>query len=746
MLSSAGVQPGSSKRAGARAWRHGRAALLALPVAMVAGCNTPTQSPSQNIPRGGTLRVVVPAAGNAGTEVFELARCCLARTLMSYTGQPTRLGGADLRPDLAEGTPAVSADGLNWTFHILPGLHYAPPLQTVEITAADFVRSLQRACGTGEPFFSDIDGCTAYAQRQSQSVAGLQTPDAHTLVVHLTSAHGDLASRLALPTVSPLPPLLGDPTAPYGVATGHDADNTGFTVSSGPYMIEGADRMNFSLPPDQQRPASGFVPGRSMTLVRNPSWRAADDPLRPAFVDRMVISYGGTIDDAVAAVDAGREDIIISGAHAPQVPLATIRAYESDPRKGKVDVEPRDGVRFISLNLAAPPFDDLHVRRAVAFALDRKTIEDTFGGAVSGAVTGHIALDSMEDNALVNYDPYHTPDPATALRMARQEMAQSSYDSHHSGQCDAAACGHIAAVALSDRPAASAMADIASANLLQIGLHLDVTLQPNPEVLIAHAAVPSQDPAMILFLSWFKDYLNGADFFGYLFSSTQLPGGDLSLLGATPEQLRGWGYSVDTVPSVDDRINACLPLVGQPQVRCWTSLDEYMTEKIVPVIPFATEWYAELVPARIAHYSYDQSNNLPALDQIAVSSHGSPPATATSAATTPPTGSPSPSGTPPPGGPAPPQLIGTWIEVSPTAGLDLTLNATHYMFEEGRGDIVVNGNEIDFFNGDACGLHLPQGVGRYTWKLSGTTLTFTGITADPCGRANHLDGATYTKR
>jgi ABC-type transport system substrate-binding protein len=740
MRSSARVQPGPSKRAGARASLLRRAALFALPVALVAGCNTPTPSPSQNIPRGGTLRVIVPAADNAGSDLSELARCCLARTLMNYPGEPTRFGGADLHPDLADGPPVVSADGLTWTFHIRPGLHYAPPEQGVEITAADFVRAFQRECAVGGGFFPDLDGCNAYALRHTQSIAGLQTPDAHTLVVHLTAAHGDLASRLALPTVSPLPPLPGDPTAPYGVATGHDAESTGFTVSSGPYMIQGADRVNFSLPPAQQQPASGFVAGKSITLVRNPSWRAADDLLRPAYVDRIVISYGGTIDDAVAAVSAGRADIIISEAHAPQIPLATIRAYA-----GRVDVEPRDGVRFISLNLATPPFDDLHVRRAVAFVLDRKGIEDKFGGAVSGAVTGHIALDSMEDNALFNYDPYRTPDPATALRMARQEMALSSYDSHHSGVCDAAACEHIAVLALSDRQTSSEMAGIVRQNLLQIGLHLDVTLQPNPETLIAHAADPTQDPAMILFLSWFKDYPNGSDFFVNLFSNTQLPGGDISLLGATPEQLRGWGYSVSTVPGVDDRIDACMPLVGQPQVRCWTTLDEYMTEKVVPVIPFATESYAELVPARIAHYSYDQSNDLPAFDQIAVSGQIPQPTTTSSAATTPPTVSPSPSGTPPPGGPAPSELIGTWIEVSPTAGLDLTLSAAHYAFGEGHGDIVVNGNEIDFFNGDSCGLPLPQGVGRYRWKLSGTTLTFTGITVDPCGRVNRLDGATYMK-
>jgi hypothetical protein len=510
-------------------------------------------------------------------------------------------------------------------------------------------------------------------------------------------------------------------------------------------MIQGADRMNFSLPPDQQRPASGFVAGKSIALVRNPSWRPTDDPLRPAYVDRIVISYGGTIDDAVAAVGAGRDDVIISGAHAPQVPLAAIRAYESDPSRGRVDVEPRDGVRYISLNLAAPPFDDLHVRRAVAFALDRKAIEDKFGGNVSAAVTGHIALDSMEDDALFNYDPYHTPDLATALRMAHQEMALSRYDSQHRGLCDAAVCGQIAVVALSDRPTSSEMVDIVRQNLLQIGLHLHVTLQPNADDLIAHAAVPTQDPAMILFLSWFEDYLNGADFFVNLFSSTQLPGSDLSLLGATPEQLRSWGYPVDSVPNVDDRIDACLPLVGLPQVRCWTSLDEYMTEKVVPVIPFATESYAELVPTRIAHFSYDQSNDLPALDQIAVTSQSPVSTTTSTAATTPPTSSPSPSGTPPPGGPAPLQLIGTWLEVSPTAGLTLTLTTSHYAFEEGQGDIVVHGNEIDFFNGTACGLQLPQGIGRYTWRLNGTTLTFTAIAVDPCGRVNRLDGAIYMK-
>ena len=110
--------------------------------------------------------------------------------------------------------------------------------------------------------------------------------------------------------------------------------------------------------------------------------------------------------------------------------------------------------------------------------------------------------------------------------------------------------------------------------------------------------------------------------------------------------------------------------------------------------------------------------------------------------------SPTVAASPPPGGPAPQELIGDWINQSPGAyhGRGLTISATHYAFASATGDVVVNGSEIDFFNGDSCGLPLPDGVGRYTWSLNGTTLTFTPIGTDPCGRWDDLANATYTRK
>src|SRR5688500_548315 len=150
--------------------RPSRMARVAIAALFLAGCGgssapEPSASPS-DLPRGGILRLAIPhdiippsalASSDAGIannaldpsflpwyDSQELQRCCLNRTLLSYTGFPTDRDGTVLRPDLAASLPEVSADELTWTFHIQPGIHYAPPLEEVEVTSADFVRMMHR--------------------------------------------------------------------------------------------------------------------------------------------------------------------------------------------------------------------------------------------------------------------------------------------------------------------------------------------------------------------------------------------------------------------------------------------------------------------------------------------------------------------------------------------------------------------------------------------------------------------------
>jgi hypothetical protein len=136
--------------------------------------------------------------------------------------------------------------------------------------------------------------------------------------------------------------------------------------------------------------------------------------------------------------------------------------------------------------------------------------------------------------------------------------------------------------------------------------------------------------------------------------------------------------------------------------------------------------------------------------------HQGPPVTKTT---------PPPVASPPPGGPVPVGLQGNWFlppatymalngsatpcPSPPSAAncfFELTLMSTTYREaysakggrqEAGQGDVVVNNNEIDFFNGVLCGRQLPDGVGRYRWALTGGLLYLTLI-SDPCPRPGPL--------
>ena len=116
--------------------------------------------------------------------------------------------------------------------------------------------------------------------------------------------------------------------------------------------------------------------------------------------------------------------------------------YRNDPElEGRLIVSPDEGIEMILFNLAQPPFDDVHVRRAVNLAVDKARVLEMCCVAATAAT--HPVIDSLVGNLLADYAPFGTQGNRGDLEAAKREMRLSRYDSDGDGMCDARACQNV---------------------------------------------------------------------------------------------------------------------------------------------------------------------------------------------------------------------------------------------------------------------------------------------------------------
>lgn len=580
---------------------------LLLVVLLAAGCTaavTPSASEDADGIAGGTLRAGIwtqDADEEWRRRLLDpqafwwhpLFRCCLLRTLLSYPGLPIAEGGAEVQPDLAAAMPDVSADGLTWTFRLREGLTYAPPFEDRAIVAQDFITALERAIRIGEvPYYEDIEGVQAYRDEEAGTISGVEAPDASTLVFRLTGPSGDFGHRVAMPFLAPMP---------AEALAVHDEDYAGYVVASGPYMFEGAEGIDHADP--GAPPSWGSRPLGEFTMVRNPSWSPDTDPLRPAYVDRIEVVPFIDRSDGIDAVRTSEIDLMLDllwGDERSEV-------VEDPALRSRVREAPLPNLFFIPLNVAQPPFDDVAVRRAVNLIIDRRALASTFSQERGSAIvpTTHAFPEVAVAGLLRGYEPFATPDDSGDVRRAREAMATSAYDSDGDGRCDGDAC---AIIANRYGPTTDSAIAIVEANLAELGIEISWVDEPFIDDPTAHVGLAA-------ILGWNSDYPSANDFVG-LFSDPSLGGGDWSLVGATPEQLAEWGYGVDEVPSLDDRITACQSRSGSAAFACWAEVDQLLTEQVVAWAPIARSSGAWLISERIDRFEIAGAQADPALDRI----------------------------------------------------------------------------------------------------------------------------------
>jgi peptide/nickel transport system substrate-binding protein len=582
----------------------------------------PAADEGEEAQRGGTLLAGlesdVDAAFDPQKEYYSVTwgfyHCCLLRTLVTTPHTTADNGGNDLQPDLATDLPEVSEDGLTYTFTIKDGVTFAPPYQDQEIVAQSFINAMEREAkprvGAGYPFYySVIEGFDEFSEGEADSISGMTAVDDKTLEITLTRPAGDFPFRMMMPAAAPIPD---------GAADGHDRDYGRFLISSGPYMFEGADEA--TAPPAE--PFPGYQPGESIVLVRNPSWSAETDDLREAFLDRIEVQIGLTADDGALRVDSGELHLMLDSVPPPQ----QIQQYQGDPeRRDQLFSFVGDGVYYISMNIAEPPFDDVHVRRALNFALDRAGLLQIRGGPLFGEVATHSITEPLTNFLLEDFDPFPSPDGSGDVEAAQAEMAQSAYDQDGDGVCDDPVCENIVSVTDEADPYPDQSALI-SQNLEQLGLTLDVTTQERT-TMYDSCNDPGAHVALCLGPGWFKDYSDATTFGEPLFGSSAI-GPDsccnYALVGAPSDVLEEHGYDVTEVPSVDADFQACdeMPL-GDERLQCWADFDTKVTEEIVPWVPINFARDVFIAGDAVRNFDYDQFSGQPDLAGMSLTGGGS---------------------------------------------------------------------------------------------------------------------------
>lgn len=282
-------------------------------ILLFTACDRPAPSLLETKGGGGDFRVLLPsepvdlAPNSVRDEIAQLIAPNLYNRLVMLDSD------ARLHPDLAASWD-VSPDGRRYTFHLRRGVrwHDGHPFEADDVQWT--LESLQ-----GKPSFA------AEALRRIDRV---ETPDEHTVTVHLREPWAPFLSTLADIGAFILP-RHGRP----GV------------IGTGPFEL------------------AEWIPGKRIVLTANRSF------FRPGpFLDRVIYTFEADPGRGPGLLASGQVDYVVM-----RPSLSLFPRLARDERL-RVFTSPSDGRYYLAFNLRRKPFDDLRVREAVNRALDRPAL------------------------------------------------------------------------------------------------------------------------------------------------------------------------------------------------------------------------------------------------------------------------------------------------------------------------------------------------------------------------------------
>ncbi|MHB9859235.1 ABC transporter substrate-binding protein [Streptomyces sp. YIM S03343] len=294
-------------------------------------------------------RLYTSGGGNVPSLVF--------RTLTTRNRE-NGAAGAKVVPDLATDTGRPNKDATVWTYTLKQGLTYE---DGTPITSADIKYGIERSFAPelsgGAPYLRDwLVGAADYQgpYKDKKGLSAIETPDERTIVFHLNKPEGEFPYLATQTQFTPVP----------------KAKDTGtkyeqHPVSSGPYKV-----------------VKNENDGEHLVLVRNTHWSAATDAERKAYPDTIDVRSGldsSVINQRLSASQGTDAAAVTTDTNLGPAELAKVTGDKE--LASRVGTGRFGYTNYIAFNPKVKPFDNVKVRQAVAYALDRSSVVNAAGGS-----------------------------------------------------------------------------------------------------------------------------------------------------------------------------------------------------------------------------------------------------------------------------------------------------------------------------------------------------------------------------
>ncbi|MES2762551.1 MAG: peptide ABC transporter substrate-binding protein [Bacteroidota bacterium] len=302
----------------------------------------------------------------------------------------------------------ISPDGKKITFHLVKGAHFQDDKcykdgKGPEITSKDVLFTLMNLSTDSEGNYQfntvlkdRLVGANDFYAKKSQSLSGVKIIDDYTISVELIN-----------PSLSFLK-LLANPAAAIINETAFKAYGKALKTGAGPF-IYGSSSNN-----------------EKVVLLKNPNYFLKDSAgCSLPYLDTVIVYVSQSIEDGLSMFEAQNIDLIntLPSLRVKDVVEKNIKEFISHPPKSLLQREPEMMSQYYAFNTKQKPFDDVKVRQAINYAIDReKLVDNVLQGQAIGAATHGIT-----PNTFAGYDIKKIKGYSMDIEMARKLLAEAGF-------------------------------------------------------------------------------------------------------------------------------------------------------------------------------------------------------------------------------------------------------------------------------------------------------------------------------